>query len=119
MSLDVLFRFASRKNEKPARLECKIKRMKLEACIETIEEAKAAAEHGLNRVELCAALDLGGLTPSAALIEASSKIIETHVMIRPRAGNFVYSTEELVLMKLDIEIAAKLGATGVVFGCLT
>ena len=93
--------------------------MKLEACIETFEEAKAAAEHKLNRVELCAALDLGGLTPSAALIEASSKIIETHVMIRPRAGNFVYSPEELELMKLDIEMASKLGATGVVFGCLT
>ena len=92
--------------------------MKLEACIETLAEVKAAVNHGLNRVELCSALDLGGLTPSAALIQESAKIIETHVMIRPRAGDFVYEDEEIKLMQADIQRAQHFGATGVVFGCL-
>lgn len=93
--------------------------VKLEACIETLAEAKLAAKHGLNRVELCSALDLGGLTPSAALIKQVAAVIETHVMIRPRAGDFVYSLDEVNLMQQDIRNAAELGATGVVFGCLT
>jgi copper homeostasis protein len=93
--------------------------MKREACIETLAEAKVAAKHGIDRVELCSALDLGGLTPSAALMQESVKIIETHVMIRPRAGYFVYQDEELKLMQADIQQAANYGATGVVFGCLT
>ena len=93
--------------------------MKLEACIETIEEAKAAAKHGLDRVELCTALDLGGLTPPTSLIQACTPIIDTHVMIRPRGGDFVYKPDELDLMKTDIQVAAEYGAAGVVFGCLT
>jgi len=93
--------------------------MKLEACIETLAEAKLAAKHNLNRVELCSALDLGGLTPSAALIRACAEVIETHVMIRPRAGNFVFSTLEMALMMEEIAVARDFGATGVVFGCLT
>lgn len=93
--------------------------MKLEACIETFEEARIAAKHKIDRVELCSALDLGGLTPSAALIKNISEQIETHVMIRPRAGDFVYTKSELLVMDKDIQIAKKLGATGVVFGCLT
>jgi copper homeostasis protein len=93
--------------------------MKLEACIETFEEARIAAKHKIDRVELCSALDLGGLTPSAALIKNISEQIETHVMIRPRAGGFVYTKSELLVMDKDIQIAKKLGATGVVFGCLT
>ena len=93
--------------------------MKLEACIETLAEAKLAAKCGLNRVELCSALDLDGLTPSAALIKHASAVIETHVMIRPRAGDFVYSPDEINLMQEDIRKAAELGAAGVVFGCLT
>lgn len=97
----------------------KHKRMKLEACIETIQEAKAAANHGLNRVEICAALDLGGLTPPSSLIQACAPIVDTHVMIRPRGGDFVYTRDEIKLMKTDIQVAAEFGAAGVVFGCLT
>ena len=93
--------------------------MKLEACIETLAEAKLAAKHGIHRVELCSALDLGGLTPSAAFIEQVAAVIETHVMIRPRAGDFVYAPDELGLMQEDIRKAAAFGAAGVVFGCLT
>ncbi len=92
--------------------------MKLEACIETLAEAKLAAVHNLNRVELCAALDLGGLTPTAALISACAEVIEVHAMIRPRGGDFVYTADELQLMLAEIENAKTAGAKGVVFGCL-
>jgi copper homeostasis protein len=92
--------------------------MELEACIETIEEAKAASLAKFNRVELCSALDLGGLTPSSGLIQECAQHIETHVMIRPRAGDFVYSDEELTIMMQDICQAKHNGAAGVVFGCL-
>jgi len=93
--------------------------LKLEACIETLAEAKLAAKHNINRVELCAALDLGGLTPTTTMIHACAEIIEVHAMIRPRAGNFVYNAEELAIMLAEITEAKKAGATGVVFGCLT
>jgi copper homeostasis protein len=92
--------------------------MKLEACIETLAEAKLAAAHNLNRVELCVALDLGGLTPTAALISACAEVIEVHAMIRPRGGDFVYTAEEENLMLAEMQNAKKAGATGVVFGCL-
>ena len=82
--------------------------MKLEACIETLEEAQIAAKHKIDRVELCSALDLGGLTPSAGLIKSVSEHIETQVMIRPRAGNFVYTTAEMALMLSEIEMAKKI-----------
>jgi len=94
--------------------------MKLELCIETIEEAKVANEFKFDRIELCSALDLGGLTPSIGLIETCAKLkhVETHVMIRPRGGNFVYSQNELDIMILDIRNSAHAGAKGVVFGIL-
>lgn len=92
--------------------------MKLEACIETLAEAKLAAAHNLNRVELCAALDLGGLTPTAALISACAEVVEVHAMIRPRGGDFVYTAEEENLMLAEMQNAKNAGATGVVFGCL-
>ncbi|MCG8372890.1 MAG: hypothetical protein MI700_05135 [Balneolales bacterium] len=95
--------------------------MILEWSIESIAEMNVARELGIRRVELCSSLDLGGLTPSSALIEACCKIRgpEVHVMIRPRAGDFVYSANELLLMLSNIEIAKKYGAKGVVFGALT
>jgi len=94
--------------------------MKTEVCIESFEEAIAADQYGINRVELCSALDLGGLTPSSGLIEKCAAEIksETHVMIRPRPGNFNYSPDEIEIMALDIARAGGLGAKGVVFGCL-
>lgn len=95
--------------------------MTLEFCIASYEEALAAAKYGAQRVELCAALELGGLTPSAGLLAACCQIdgIEVHAMIRPRAGGFVYSDAELGIMQEDIRAAAHLGADGVVFGVLT
>ncbi len=79
-----------------------------------------AHHYRLDRIELCSALSIGGLTPSPGLIQRCSAIagIETHVMIRPRGGNFTYSADELKIMQNDIQIAAELGANGVVFGIL-
>ncbi|MEP1096885.1 MAG: copper homeostasis protein CutC [Cyclobacteriaceae bacterium] len=94
--------------------------LELEACVESLEEAKVASIHKLKRVELCSALDVGGLTPSMGLIEACASLpfVETHVLIRPRPGNFAYSSSELELMKRDIEMSAEKGAKGVVLGVL-
>ncbi len=94
--------------------------MQLEACIETLEEAVLAQKYQCKRIEVCSALDLGGLTPSSSLIKACSKLsgIESHILIRPRAGRFIYTAEELNLMQDDIRFAASNGIKGVVFGCL-
>lgn len=94
--------------------------MQVEVCIESIQEAKLAAAYNCDRIEVCSALDLGGLTPSYSLIKRCSEIakIEAHILIRPRPGSFVYSPDELNLMLDDIRLAAQSGAKGVVFGCL-
>lgn len=92
--------------------------MKLEACIESSDEAKLAAQFNLDRVELCQALDLGGLTPTSALVSACAKDIEVHAMLRLRPGNFVYSDSEIEIMISEMETLKKAGAKGVVFGCL-
>ena len=95
--------------------------MKTEVCIESFAEAAVAQSNGIDRIELCAALDIGGLTPSIGLIQKCAKEleIEIHVMIRPRAGNFVYSEAELEVMLTDIELAGQAGIKGVVIGALT
>ncbi len=92
--------------------------MKLEACIENSDEARLAANFKLDRVELCQALDLGGLTPTPALVTACAKHIEVHAMLRLRPGNFVYSESEIEIMISELEMLQKAGAKGVVFGCL-
>jgi copper homeostasis protein len=92
--------------------------MKLEACIETPDEASLAALFNLDRAELCQALDLGGLTPSSGLTSICSKYIEVHAMVRVRPGNFHYSEVELEVMAAEMEMLKNAGATGVVFGCL-
>ena len=95
--------------------------MILELCCDSLAGAKIAAKYGIQRIELCSALTVGGLTPSLGLIRqcASIQEVEVHVMIRHKEGNFIYSDEEIELMKLDIEAAKKSGAHGVVFGVLT
>lgn len=92
-----------------------------EACVETFEEAVLAEKLGAERIELCADLHLDGLTPSFELMQrtCSTLKIPVMVMIRPRGGDFVYSEDEISLMKTDIDKAKKAGAAGVVFGLLT
>jgi len=95
--------------------------MILEACVDSTRSAMIAVNAGADRVELCANLVEGGTTPSAGSIEAAVDRVGADVMamIRPRGGDFVYSEGELEIMERDIEVAKRIGATGVVFGCLT
>lgn len=91
-----------------------------EACVETFDEAVKAEKNGANRIELCADLAEDGLTPSFELMQKTCATLKipVMVMIRPRAGNFVYSDAEIEKMKSDIDLAKNAGAAGVVFGLL-
>lgn len=93
--------------------------IQIELCAASIEAILLAKELKINRIELCQDLEQGGLTPSAGLIEfALSQKLETHVLIRPRAGGFSYSESELQVMLNDISFAKKIGVNGVVVGVL-
>ncbi len=93
--------------------------IKIELCAASIEAIEIAKKLNIDRIELCQDLEQGGLTPSAGLIQyAISKDIETHVLIRPRAGGFHYSEMELEVILNDIIISKKLGVKGIVVGVL-
>jgi copper homeostasis protein len=95
---------------------------KFEVCIDSVAGALVAEECGADRVELCAALFDGGLTPSIGTIEtALSKVsrIRVHVIIRPRGGDFIYSDVEVEGMVRDVRAAVRAGAHGIVIGALT
>lgn len=92
----------------------------LEVCIGSLDDAHSAEQAGADRLELCGALELGGLTPSIGLVEqvcrqASLPVV---VMLRPRAGGFAYSNHEFDCMLTDAEKVLAAGAEGIVFGLL-
>ncbi|WP_439616312.1 copper homeostasis protein CutC [Shinella sp.] len=93
----------------------------IELCVEGIDGFLAAQDAGADRVELCASLVEGGLTPSLATIRAAVKAakIPVHVIIRPRGGDFLYSETEFKTMVEDIKALREEGVAGVVIGCLT
>lgn len=93
-----------------------------EVCANSVESCIAAQAGGANRVELCAGIPEGGTTPSYGDIVIAREVLtktRLHVIIRPRGGDFLYSPIEQRIMLKDISNAHRLGADGVVFGCLT
>jgi copper homeostasis protein len=92
-----------------------------EACVENLSEALIASERGADRIELCENLAVGGTTPSYGTIVTCKKhlSIPVIVMIRPRGGDFVYSSPEVDSMLEDIRICRKAGADGIATGVLT
>lgn len=95
--------------------------MILEVCVGCLADAQTAQSAGADRIELCGALELGGLTPSAGLVEQVIDTVDLPclVMLRPRAGGFCYSQQEFDCMQLDAARAIDAGAAGIVFGTLT
>lgn len=91
----------------------------LEICVDDAAGVDAAVAGGADRIELCSALELGGLTPSAALLDHALRAgCPIHMMVRPRAGGFVYDDDDLALMVEEIGGAVARGAMGVVVGAL-
>ena len=91
----------------------------LEICVDDAAGVEAAIAGGANRIELCAALELGGLTPSSALLaRAVATGLPVHAMIRPRGGGFVLKGPDVELMVDEIRRTLAAGAAGVVIGAL-
>ncbi|MFT7639841.1 MAG: copper homeostasis protein [Pirellulaceae bacterium] len=95
--------------------------MTLEICIDRIESGLAAVAGGANRLEVCSALEIGGLTPSSGLLAECCELPDVSVMamIRPRGGDFCYSNREAEVMVRDIVAAREIGVDGIVIGALT
>lgn len=95
----------------------------LEIAVQDPAGVRIATEVGAVRVELASALALGGLTPSPATLELSIEAaraggVEVHVLVRPRAGGFHYSDDEIAVTERDVRRAVETGADGVVIGAL-
>jgi copper homeostasis protein len=92
----------------------------LEVAVDSLERAIAAERAGANRLELCANLELGGLTPGMELIRQvrAAVGIPIHVMVRPRAGDFVYTADEFAEMKQSIRAIKTENVQGIVTGAL-
>ena len=95
--------------------------MILEVCIDSLASARAAIAGGANRLELCGALALGGLTPYTELLRQIRREsnIAIRCLMRPRAGDFLYTSEEIQMMASQIRELKETGADGFVIGCLT
>lgn len=93
----------------------------IEICCGHIEAARTAIQAGADRLELCSALPLGGLTPSPSFIEQSKATGDVPLMalIRPREGHFCYTAAEKIQYLRDIELSINAGADGLVVGALT
>ena len=96
------------------------RKLLLEISVDGVEKAVAAERGGANRIELCADLSVGGLTPSRELLLAVREkvYVPIYSMIRPRAGDFAYSEAEFAGMERSIAVATECGMDGVVLGIL-
>jgi copper homeostasis protein len=92
----------------------------LEACVETYGQAILAEERGAHRIELCAQLEHGGLTPDPELVKVLLQILKIpiKVMVRPRPGDFVYSADEIAQMAEEISLFKEMGISEIVLGVL-
>lgn len=92
----------------------------IEVCVEGIDGLIAAQGAGADRVELCASLVEGGITPSFGTVREALALasVPFHVIVRPRGGDFLYSEAEYRSMLADVEALRGLGVAGVVVGCL-
>ena len=109
------------------------RKVKIEVCCDTIQSVSTACACNVDRIELCAGLWDGGTTPSPGLIQAAVRIAEQqqrqnmekrqktliNVLIRPRGGDFVYTTNELNVMVDNIQYCKRMGVNAVVIGALT
>jgi copper homeostasis protein len=94
-----------------------------EFCAENFTLVPKAIAAGAGRIELCDNLAAGGSTPSLGVLDHTLAYAHEHgarvmCMVRPRGGNFVYTSDELSIMEEDARIAAEHGADGIVLGCL-
>jgi copper homeostasis protein len=94
--------------------------MKVELCVDSLDSIDAAKDFPISRIELCSCLSEGGLTPTHGMLKLAKKKANVPIfcMIRPRSGDFLYSTNEFTCMKEDV-IQMKDLADGYVFGILT
>lgn len=89
----------------------------LEVCVDNVEGLSAAIAGGADRIELCGALEVGGLTPTSGLLRvAAASPLPVVAMIRPRGGNFCFDDVEIQLMLNEIDAVAAIGLQGVVLG---
>lgn len=92
-------------------------RVLVEICVDSPAGLAAAIDGGADRIELCAALSLGGLTPSPGLMAAARDCpVPVRAMIRPREGDFRFDASDRRAMLADIAAARSAGLTGVVIG---
>lgn len=95
--------------------------MIVEVCANSLESALNAQKAGADRIELCAELAVGGVTPSFGLLQLVKEYISipVNVLIRPRSGDFTYSDLEFEIMKRDVALCRELGFNGIVSGVLS
>ncbi|MDO6543726.1 copper homeostasis protein CutC [Photobacterium sanguinicancri] len=95
--------------------------MQIEVCIDNLESLHYAQQGGANRIELCSSLALGGLTPSAGFMHLAARhaTIPVYAMIRPRQGDFLFSSDDVEIMLADIYAAKQAKLAGIVIGTLT
>ncbi len=91
--------------------------MKLEVCVADPQSLAAAIAGGADRIELCSALELGGLTPLPGMMAlAAAAPMPVYAMVRPRSGDFVFDERDVDAMLRDIDAIRAAGLAGIVIG---